>query len=104
MVWNKRTIVVKKETLLDFKTFEQTGEYKARQERATKVERLEAEYEIELDIDFDAIFSIMGEKAAKSRGGRAVDGFVTVKAKKKRELSRVIEPRPIPAHLVEVAS
>ena len=34
---------------------------------------------VEVDIDIDAIVRVMGEKAVTSKGGKARDGYVTVK-------------------------
>lgn len=105
MAWNKRRIVVKSERKFDVKDFrsEKPGATPGVVHRApTKVELREAEYEIELDINFDKIFEVMGRKAALSSSGRCRDGFVTVRAKKKAELSAKTCPIDIPAWWTEV--
>ena len=70
----------------------------------TKLEVVEAEYDVELEIDFEKVFEVMGRRAALSKSGRCVDGFVKVKAKKRRELERRVEPIQIPAWWKEVAA
>lgn len=102
MAWNKRVMQFTKERRLELKTFKQKGPYPATSERATKLEKVVADFDVELDIDFEALFTVMGEKAALNRSGRCTDGFVTVRAKKKREISRTLEPIPVPPHYEEV--
>lgn len=102
MAWNKRVMQFTRERKLDPKTFEHKQGVYARQQRPTRLEKTTADFDIELDIDFEAIFRVMGQKAAMSKSGRCIDGFVTVKARKKREVSRTIEPIPIPDYLKEV--
>lgn len=107
MAWNKRVMVVKSERKTELKSFESAklGATPGVVHRApTKLEVVEAEYDVELDINFEKVFEVMGRRAALSKSGRCVDGFVTVKARKKRELGRRVEPIQIPAWWKEVAA
>lgn len=100
----KRLMTITKERGLEKKTFRQKGPSQATMDRATVLEKTTSEFEIELLIDYEAIFKFMGTRAALSKSGKCRDGYVTVKAKKKRELAKTTEPIPIPPHLEEVQS
>ena len=65
--------------------------------------RESAEYTITVIIELDKLFRVMGRKAALSKSGRCVDGYVTVKAKKAHVISEQLQDNPIPEGWVRIS-